>query len=153
MDSNIIIRNASLDDFQDMQLLFRKMFDIFYEDQDVEYPYKESGIQYLKERIENGISIVAIIDNRMVGFLTGSIERSLDFKTYDKYGFIHNMFILEEFRSTGIGNRLAAMFIDRCKELGISYIHTDSDANQRLINFYTGIGFKINGVSYKMKLS
>jgi GNAT superfamily N-acetyltransferase len=153
MESSLTIRDATLGDFQDIQLLFRKMFDIFYEDQDIEYPYKESGKRYLEERIKHGIAIVVMIDNKVVGFLTGSIEQSLDFKTYEKYGFIHNMFILEEFRSTGIGKRLVETFIDRCKELGISYIHTDSDANQMLINFYTGIGFKISGVSYKMKLS
>ena len=114
MDSRIAIRNASLDDFQVIQLLFRKMFDIFYEDQDVEYPYKESGKQYLTERIEHGIAIVAMIDNRVIGFLTGSIEKSLDFKTYEEYGFIHNMFILEEYRSTGVGKSLVGTFIDRC---------------------------------------
>jgi len=153
MSCDIAIQNASLDDFQDLQLLFREMFDIFREDQDVEYPYKASGEQYLKERINEGFAIVAKHNNCVVGFLTGSIEPALEFKLYEKYGFIHNMFVQDEFRNEGIGKKLIDAFVDICKEQGISYIHTDSDANQSLINFYTGNGFKISGLNYIMKLS
>ena len=152
MSNNISIENATLDDFQEMQSLFRKMFDIFYEDQDVEYPYKVSGVRYLTERIEDGFAIVARHNNCVIGFLTGSIEPALDFKLYEKYGFIHNMLVQDEFRQAGIGKRLIDAFVGKCKEQGVTFIHTDSDANQSLINFYTGNGFKISGVSYKMML-
>lgn len=153
MSYDIAIENACMDDLKSIQLLFRKMFDIFHEDQDVEYPFSESGERYLKERIEEGFAIVAKHNNCVIGFLTGSIEPALDFKLYENYGFIQNMFIIDEFRDAGIGKSLIDAFKDKCKEQGISYIHTDSDANQSLINFYTGNGFKISGVSYKMKLS
>ena len=129
------------------------MFDIFHKDQDVEYPYTMSGERYLKERINEGFAIVAKHNNSVVGFLTGSIELALEFKLYEKYGFIHNMLVQDEFRNEGIGKKLIDAFIDKCKEQGISIIHADSDANQSLINFYTGNGFKISGVNYTMKLS
>ena len=153
MMNNITIENATREDFEMMQMMFRRMFDIFSEDQDVEYPYKENGERYLKERIEQGIALVAKLDNSCIGFLTGSIEKALDFKVYDKYGFIHNMFVSEEYREMGIGKRLVEAFVNKCKARGIQYVQADSDANQSLINFYTGNGFKVCGVSYKMKLS
>lgn len=152
MKKNIIVQRAEENDFAEIQKLFRKMFDVFFEDQNVEYPYTERGIIYLGDRINNGFSFVARVDGRIVGFIMGSIQRALSFKTYDKYGFIENMYVEEEHRKNGIGKMLILEFIEMCKGLNISHIQTDSDANQSLINFYTGIGFKITGINYEMKL-
>lgn len=96
MMKNIVIKKSIEND--EIQKLFRKMFDVFQEDQNIEYPYTESGINYLKQRIDNGISFVAKIDEKTVGFLTGSIQKAIDFKTYDKYGFIENVYVEEEYR-------------------------------------------------------
>lgn len=152
MKENIIIQKAVERDFTEIQELFRRMFDIFYEDQDVEYPYTENGINYLQKRIDSGFAFVARVDGKIVGFLTGTIQNAIDFKTYKKYGFIENMYIKEENRKSGIGKMLILEFVNMCKDLKINHIQTDSDANQSLINFYAGIGFKITGVNYEMKI-
>lgn len=149
---DIMILKADKNDFADIQILFRKMFDIFSEDQDVEYPYTESGINYIKNKIDTGTAIVAKKEGKVVGFLAFSIQKALDFKTYDKCGFLENMYVLEEYRKNGIGKSLITEFLNICHNNNIKYVNADSDANQNLINFYTGIGFKITGVEYTFKL-
>ncbi len=148
----IVIDKARTEDFESIQKLFRMMFDIYPENQDVGYPFTESGVNYLKGRIENGFVLAARDDKTIVGFLAGSIEDAIDFKTYRQYGFIQNMFILEDYRRKGIGRMLINRFIDLCKRSNVEFILTDSDANQSIINFYTGLGFKISGVNYIMKI-
>lgn len=153
MSKNIfIVQKATDSDFTEIQKLFRRMFDVFYEDQNVEYPYTESGISYLKDRINNGFAFVARADGKIVGFVIGSVQKALSFKTYDRYGFVENMYVEEEHRKNGLGKMLLLEFVEMCKGLGVGRIQTDSDANQSLINFYTGIGFKITGINYEMKL-
>jgi len=44
-------------------------------------------------------------------------------------------------------------FISECKDFNVEFIQLDSDANQAMINFYTGLGFKISGVNYIMRIS
>lgn len=149
---NVVIQKAEANDFPRIQELFRKMFDIFQEDQNIEYPYTEGGINYLKEKISGDSAFVAKVNGKLIGFLTWSINNSIEFKTYEKYGFIENMYIDDEYRKIGVGRMLVNKFVEHCKDIGVDHIQTDSDANQNLINFYTSIGFRITGINYLMKI-
>lgn len=79
---NLEITIASTEDFHDIQRLFRKMFELYHVDQNIEYPYTEHGIQYLQQCIDHQMAFVAKEDGNVVGFLTGAIEEALPFKTY-----------------------------------------------------------------------
>jgi hypothetical protein len=96
---NIEITSASLDDTGDIQVLFRKMFEIYHIDQDIEYPYTDSGRSYLKYCVQHQIALIAKDSEVTVGFITGGIEDTLPFKTYSQHGHIHNLLVLEECRS------------------------------------------------------
>ena len=150
--NDIKVKIANNEDFESIQILFRKMFDIYSENQEVEYPFSENGINYLVNRIENGFAFIARGNDKTMGFLTGCINDSIEFKAYKKYGFVENMFVEEEYRKNGIGKLLITAFLKKCESLDIKYIQTESDANQELINFYTGLGFKISGINYFMKI-
>lgn len=144
------IVSATRGELHDIQHLFRRMFEIYHIDQDVEYPYTESGIGYLKGCIQDGIALAAKDEDRVIGFLTGGIEDAMPFKTYRQHGHIHNLFILQEYRGQGIGNRLVRRFIQRCAENDVYRIVTDSDDIAALRQFYTSLGFRVTGVEYEM---
>ncbi len=141
---------ATGNDLNDIQQLFRKMFEIYHVDQDIEYPYTESGIRYLKNCIDHHIALVARDNERIIGFLTGGIEGALPFKTYQQHGHIHNLFVLEECRGQGIGKQLILQFIQICEENNVHRIITDSDDKAALRRFYVSLGFRISGVNYEM---
>lgn len=150
---SIEIAPASRDEFSDIQHLFYKMFEIYHVDQNIEYPYTESGINYLQNCIDRQIALVAKDGKRTIGFLTGAIEDTLPFKTYRQQGHIHNLFVLEAYRGQGIGRRLVRCFIERCAENNVRRILTDSDDIESLRRFYTSLGFHVSGVNYEMDSS
>ena len=146
----IKIVSATGDDMSAIQHLFREMFEIYHVDQNVEYPYTESGLSYLTNCIDQGIALVAKDDNQVIGFLTGGIEDAMAFKTYRQHGHIHNLFVLEEYRGQGLGERLIRQFVRRCKDNDVHRIVTDSDDIVALRRFYTSLGFLVTGINYEM---
>ena len=150
---NIEIGPASNNDIGDIQLLFRKMFEIYHVDQNIEYPYTDSGRSYLKYCVQHQIALVAKDNEVTVGFITGGIEDTLPFKTYRQHGHIHNLFVLEEYRRQGIGKRLIQRFIQVCMESDVHRIITDSDDIEALRHFYASIGFSITSVNYELDSS
>ncbi len=139
-------------DFENLQKLFIDMFKLFPENQNINYPETKEGIDYLKGRIKNGIAFTLKHNDNAIGFIFGSIQRSIAFKTYSKYGFIENMYIDDKYRNIGLGKLLLDKFKEKCKAMQISIIQTDSEFAQNSVNFYTKNGFKISGISYIMKL-
>ena len=150
---NIVISPASSNDIGDIQLLFRKMFEIYHVDQNIEYPYTDSRISYLKHCVQDQIALVAKANEVTVGFITGGVEDTLLFKTYRQHGHIHNLFVLEEYRRQGIGKSLIQQFIQRCKESDVHRIITDSDDIETLRHFYASIGFLVTSVNYELDTS
>lgn len=146
----IDISAASRDDVSAMQRLFRMMFEIFHVDQNIEYPFTDSGISYLENCIDHRIALVAKDKERTIGFLTGGIEDAAPFKTYRQHGHLHNLFVLEAYRGQGIGKRLIQRFIQICQENNVRRIITDSDDIEALRRFYTSLGFLITGVNYEL---
>jgi len=146
----IEIVSATRDDMNAIQHLFREMFEIYHVDQDVEYPYTESGLNYLTNCINQGIALIARADNQVIGFLTGGIEDTMAFKTYRQHGHIHNLFVLEEYRGQGLGERLIRQFARRCEDNDVHRIVTDSDDIAALRRFYTSLGFRVTGINYEM---
>jgi ribosomal protein S18 acetylase RimI-like enzyme len=147
---NIEIVPATMRDFGDMQQMFRKMFELYHVDQDIEYPYTDAGISYLKNCIDRRIALVAKDKKRTVGFLTGGIGDAAPFKTYQQQGHIHNLFVLDEYRGQGIGKRLIQRFVEICKGNAVHRIITDSDDIEALRRFYVSLGFCITGIIYEM---
>jgi len=146
----IEIVSATRNDVGAIQHLFHKMFEIYHVDQDVEYPYTESGIRYLENCIDHGIALVAKDEGRIIGFLTGGIEETMAFKTYRQHGHIHNLFVLEEYRGQGLGEHLIRQFVQRCEDNGVQRIVTDSDDIAALRRFYSSLGFRVTGINYEM---
>jgi len=146
------IFRASNSDLSIIQALFHKMFEIFHVDQNINYPYTEDGIQYLKNCIEHQIALVAKDGDTIIAFLTGGIEAPLSFKTYKQHGHLHNLFVLETYRGRGIGKLLIQQFIRDCADNNVHRIVTDSDNTEALKHFYTSQGFRISSVNYELDI-
>ena len=152
MNKIIHIEKAKSEDFNSIQILFGKMFEIFHIDQDVNWPFTKSGIDYLNNSINNKIALVAKDENKIVGFATGGISETMPFQTYKNKAYLENLFVLSEYRNTNIGRELTINFIKIAKEFGVDRIHTDSDNDEKLKRFYDSLGFEIIGVNYQLKI-
>jgi GNAT superfamily N-acetyltransferase len=108
-----------------------------------DYPIQKKGEEYFRERITNGCVLIAVIKNKIIGYLAGAIVEAEDYRNISKLAETENMFVLPEFRSKGVGKKLLDEFISWCKSKKANRIKTvASIQNKESINFYKREGFK-----------
>ena len=156
MDEKITIRKANIEDLQQIQNLNKLLFELEFENYDstldTAWPVSEEGTEYFRDAIENGITLVAIIDGEIAGYLIGSLNTQ---NTYNKYkqAELDNMCILEEYRKLGIGSRLFEEFKAICQENDIKELKVvASYKNINAINFYKKNGFEEADIALKQSL-
>lgn len=153
---NIIIRKANIDDLKAVQELNYKLFDLEYNNFDpalnMKWTFSEKGEKYFTELIENGTVWVAEDNNKVIGYLAGSIigKTSCATKTLAE---LDNFYIDEEYRKKGIGKKLVVEFKKFCISQGIEEMKvTASYQNINARKFYKNNGFDDFEITYKMKL-
>lgn len=103
------------------------------------YYYDEFIARY---SIENDITLVAVVENKIIGYLIGSLNTQ---NSYNKtiQAELDNMCILEEYRKLGIGSKLFNKFKEICKENDINELKVVASYNNKnAINFYKKNGFE-----------
>ncbi len=102
-----------------------------------DYPIQKSGEEYFKERVKNDCALVALADGKAVGYLVGAIIETEDYRNISKLAEVENMFVLEEYRNSGIGKKLFDEFIKWCKSNEVKRIRVVvSVQNIKAIKFY-----------------
>ena len=156
MNNNITIRKAENKDLEAIQNLNKLLFDLEYENYDstldTTWPASNEGTDYFKNAIENDITIVATDENKVVGYLIGSLNTQ---NTYNKFkqAELDNMCILKDYRKLGIGSMLFNKFKEVCIENNIKELKVvASYKNQNAINFYKKNGFEEAELTLKQSL-
>lgn len=148
---NIEIKKAKQEDLESIQELNHKLFELEYQYFDntlnVGWTYEKAGEDYFKDIIKNGIVLLAIVDNQIVGYLSGSISK------INSESKLDNMFIIENYRKYGIGSKLINEFKSYCLTKGIDNIKVSTYAkNKNAITFYLKNGFEEWDITLKCKL-
>ena len=141
------IRKATAKDLKAVQKLNKMLFDKEIADFDPtlnsEWSFGKDGTSYFKKRIAEGSVFVAVDNKSIVGYLAGGIEKLESWRTIKKLAVVESMFVLEEYRSQGIGKQLFNEFIKWCKSKKIKRIKVVASAqNTKGIEFYRKNGFK-----------
>lgn len=103
--------------------------------------------------IENSYTIVAIINDEIVGYLAGSINKKVSYEEI-QCGEINNMFIKNQYRGKVIGKILINNFKEYCISIGINnLIVTASAENINAIGFYRRNSFKDFNLTLTVELS
>ena len=152
----IIIRNASLADLDSIRELNNELFKLEKENYDstlVEnWPLTDDGKEYFEDLINNHYVIVAIIDQKIVGYLAGTINEQGSYEEI-QYGELNNMLIKDNYRGYGIGKKLINNFKDYCKSHIINNIKVvASFKNKNAIEFYHKNGFNDFNLTLTMKI-
>ena len=140
------IRRANINDLDSICDLNNQLFKLEKENYDStlvdNWPLSNEGKEYFKDLINNHYVIVALLNNKIVGYLAGSIEEKGSYELI-QYGEINNMLVTEECRGTGIGKLLIDNFKEYCKSNNINNIKVvASFKNKNAINFYHKYGFE-----------
>ncbi|WP_231563731.1 GNAT family N-acetyltransferase [Anoxybacillus sp. KU2-6(11)] len=84
--------------------------------------------------------LIATEGDNLMGWIL--IGKSKDQFTEKIYGFIYELFVLEEFRGNGISKQLVEAGIEHLKQDGYSEIRLSVYAGSQAIKLYEKLGFK-----------
>ena len=146
---SIQIRQANESDFEVVQqlsfLLFKKEQRDFDDSLKTDWPFSPVGENYFRRVLtgETGRVWLAIVDNRAVAFLIGTLSESVPTsRAIKKRIVLNNMFVLKEYRNKGIGGKLVKEFIAWAKQEKADNIRVTAFAgNKKAIEFYRRCGF------------
>ena len=143
----IIIKNAKIENLQQIQELNSQLCKKEHEEYDylinLNWSFGEEATKYFTNRINSGCVLVAIYNNKIVGYLCGELTKAETYRNLPLTAELENTFILEEFRSKGIGTKLYLEFTKWCRSKGVGKIRVEADTHNILgIKFYKRNGFK-----------
>jgi len=145
----VTIKNATIYDLRKVQELNLKLFEKEYEEYDpllnLNWTFGKEGTKYYKDRVskDDGCVLIAIVENEIVGYLCGGIKKAEAYRNLPIVAELENTFVLEDFRSKGVGKQLFDEFINWCKNKKVGKVRVEGSAqNERVIKFYRTNNFK-----------
>jgi len=142
----LFIRKAIEQDIENLTIL---NFELFQEDVGQQNSYLHLGWQsnsqkkYFAKLIseENSICYLAEIDCKPIGYLVGIIRNRTNLPSM-KFSVLDSMYVQDEHRGLGIGNKLIREFIKWSKDRGVQSISvTAYYANEKAIELFKGFDF------------
>lgn len=104
-------------------------------------PSDEKVKQLIESLLQKGSYYLIATDNdTLMGWIL--IGMSTDPFTENKYGFIYELFVLEEYRGKGIAKRLMETGIDHLRREGHSEVRLSVYAGNQASKLYEKLGFK-----------
>ena len=156
---DVLIKTATITDLQKIQELNFKLFKKENKEYDsslnLNWTFGEFGTKYFQDKISknNSCVFIAIIKNKIIGYLCGGLTKAETYRILPVVAELENMFILDEFRSNGIGTKLYNEFLKWCKTKKVDKIRVNASAqNELAINFYKNNNFKEYALILEMDL-
>ncbi|WP_214480813.1 GNAT family N-acetyltransferase [Bacillus sp. SM2101] len=102
--------------------------------------HEQHAVNGIKMALSNGYYLVAKEDHKLLGWVlvTGTIDSIKN--TY--IGYIADLYVLEEHRKKGIGNKLLKAGLNKCKQHGYKYVQLNVFAKNPAKNLYEEFGFE-----------
>jgi len=152
------IIKATITHLSDVQLLNNKLFETewysgFDDTIQVGWSLSDVGKAYFADMITNHSTYIAMQDNEIIGYLSGSFPEKESYVT-ENYAEINNMYVLDTHQHQGIGSKLVDAFKKECLAKNICAIKvTASTKNLKALAFYEKSGFESCNITLKYKRS
>jgi ribosomal protein S18 acetylase RimI-like enzyme len=120
-------------------------------------PHPEERYQWWLGRMtgdERGVFLVADDGgNRLAGFLVGTVEKEIPIYRIKEFGFIHDLWVEENFRHEGVGRQLVMAAVERFAQLGVKQVRLDTAAaNEVARKLFQSCGFRTSVVEMLLEL-
>ena len=152
-----MIRKAiekDIDIILDLSIKFHHYFDEIYgKELNPEITSKYDVLKALKAGFNHEWHDIFVIelDGQVIGF--GDMWTYPEFVHSGNSAYIQNLFILNEYRGKGWGNKMILKFLEIAKERKATAIHvTTSKKNTKAINLYKKLGIDDEGVLLERSL-
>ena len=90
---------------------------------------------------------------RLSGFLIGTVEREIPIYKIEEIGFIHDVWVEEDYRHEGVGRQLVTMAVERFRDIGVPQVRCDTAwKNQTARELFRACGFRESIVEMLIEL-
>jgi ribosomal protein S18 acetylase RimI-like enzyme len=110
---------------------------------------------WLTQRADDpqSVFIVAQREQRIVAFLVGTVEAEIPIYRVKEFGFLHDLWVEEEYRNEGIARQMVMLAIERFKAMGVTQIRLDTAAaNEPARKLFASCGFRVSTIEMLMEL-
>lgn len=152
----ILVRKAEKDDFeciQNLNLEIERVECSFDSNLVCDTYLLKDGIKTLNEDLknENIYFLVAVVDDKIVGFIDGEIQDKYYYK--EKIAYIGHLCVDKNYRNNGIAQKLFDEFVKLVKNKGAIFVKLNAfPKNNPAINFYLKNGFSEYSVLYQRRI-
>ena len=101
---------------------------------------------WLTSRAKDPRSVFLVADREgrgPVGFLIGTVEREIPIYRLKEYGFVHDLWVEEDYRNEGLGRQLVMAAVAAFRELVVEQVRLDTAAaNEVARKLFEACGFR-----------
>ncbi len=156
MTTRFTVRRAVRTDVPRIKQLNQMLFENdrqYDETYNMDWP-NENPDYYLQRVVgSDGAAFAADAGGRLVGYCIGHLERIPSFRMIRTRAELENIFVEEDFRSSGVGTALVSAFIEWARAHGADVASVTASAqNTRAVAFYRKSGFKDYETTLEMPL-
>lgn len=147
------IRPATPDDVPDVLPMVRRVC-AFHEALDpAKYGFRDQPERmydrWLVARAKDPRSVFLVADagrdgrRNLAGFLIGTVEDEIPVYRLEEFGFIHDLWVEEDYRNEGLARQLVMTAVERFREIGVGQVRLDTAAaNDVARKLFEGCGFR-----------
>ena len=101
---------------------------------------------WLTARAKDARSVFLVAEReegKLAGFLIATVEREIPIYRLEEFGFVHDLWVEEEYRHEGVGRQLVMEAVGRFTELGVKQVRLDvAVANSAARGLFEKCGFR-----------
>ncbi|CAN5412274.1 hypothetical protein BH09PLA1_BH09PLA1_27780 [soil metagenome] len=92
---------------------------------------------------DRSVFLVAQREDRIIGFLVGTVEREIPIYRVTEFGFIHDLWVEPDYRHEGIARQMTMLAIESFRTMGVKQIRLDTAAkNDAARGLFASCGFR-----------
>lgn len=116
--------------------------------------------EWLKTRAVDPRSVFLVADAtiggqppRLAGFLIGTVEQEVPIYRITEFGFIHDLWVEEDYRHEGTARQMVTLAIERFAEIGVKQVRLDVLAqNDPARQLFSTCGFRTSTMEMLIEL-
>ena len=155
----MLIRPATADDVPLVLPMVQRLADL-HQSWDVRrYSYlPDIGRRYdrwLRSRADDARSVFLVAEaspGKLAGFSVATVEGEIPIYRTTEVGFLHDLWVEEDYRHEGVGRQMTMLLIERFKEMGIRQVRLETAAaNEAARALFRSCGFRVSTIEMMLE--
>jgi len=159
MAGRMDIRPARIEDIPGVLPMVAKICALHEKWDPAKYSFLENPAEryrrWLGVRAQDPRSVFLVADagEKLGAFLIGTVEQEIPIYKLKEFGFIHDLWVQEQFRHEGVGRQMVMAAVERFKAIGVAQIRLDTAAaNDAARALFSACGFRASVVEMLIEI-